>query len=80
MTAPPDFHRFKVQGIADRSAAAEVDIKPGDTLIAIDGKRAADLTLSQIREMLQLPDRQYTLSIEREQRGLTVRLKTRRLL
>lgn len=80
VTAPPDFHRFKVQGIADRSPAAEVDIKPGDTLIAIDGKRGADLTLSQIREMLQMPDRQYTLSIEREQRGLTVRLKTRRLL
>jgi hypothetical protein len=80
VTVPPDFHRFKVEGIADHSPGAEADIKLGDILTAIDGKRAANLTLSQIREMLELPDRVYSLSIEREKLRLTVHLKTRQML
>ena len=80
VTDPPDFHRFRVAAVLGHSAAAEVDIRQGDTLMAVDGKRAADLTLSQLREMFKLPDREYSLSIERGQERLTVRLKTRRLI
>jgi len=80
ITVPPDFHRFTVSGITVHSPAADTDIRKGDILLRIDGKPAADLTLSQIRDMFALPDREYSLLIERGQQKLSVRIEARRLI
>ena len=68
VVTPPDFHHFEVDGIVDRSPAAEAGVSRGDIVVAIDGKPAAALTLSQIREMLQVPNQEHLLSLEHNQK------------
>ncbi|MGA2131792.1 MAG: aspartyl protease family protein [Bryobacteraceae bacterium] len=80
VTVPPDFHRFVVRGVVKHSAAEDAGLRGGDVLLAIDGKRAAELTLTQIREMFESGDREYGLAIERGTQKLTVGLKMRRLI
>jgi hypothetical protein len=77
VVTPPDFHHFEVDGVADHSPASEAGLRHGDIVVSIDRKPAAALTLSQIREMLQVPDREHLLSVERGQEKLKVRLRTR---
>ena len=76
----PEFKRIKVLRILQNSPASEVDIKPDDLLVAIDGRPALDIGLRDIREMFKRPGRTYRLEIRRDSEFLHLKLTTRRLI
>lgn len=78
-TAPDDYHVFKVTGVLEQSPAAEADVKPGDEIAAIDGRPAAQLTLTSIANLFEQPV-ERTLVLRRGTGTVTVRLTPRVLV
>ena len=75
-----DFRTFRVQQVLDGSPAASAAVRVGDILVGIDSVSSSQLTLEQILQMLKLPGRSYSLTIKRDNKTLSINLKTRRLL
>ncbi len=75
----PEFRRIVVQSVTDRTPAAEAGLLKGDEILAIDGRRAPDLTLEEARELFRTPARRR-LEVMRAGQRLQVRLTTRRLV
>jgi PDZ domain/Aspartyl protease len=76
----PEFRRFVVTRIVPDSAAAAAGIATGDIITSIAGRRAQDLTLTQLRELLRRPNAQYTVGITRGDRQLQVEIHLRPLI
>lgn len=70
----------KVRLVLPDSPAAEAGVKPGDLLLAIDGKPAADFTLAQLRLMLREIGVAHAITLQRGAARIDVRLTTRRLI
>ena len=51
--SPPAYRSFRVVDLLQNSAAAEAGLRPGDVLVAVDGRPASGFTLTQIVEMLE---------------------------
>ena len=75
-----DFKTFKVRALVENSPATEAGFNAGDTIIAIDGKSTAEMTLEQIRRMFRQEGRRYSLSVKRGESVLPLKIKTRRLI
>ncbi|HXI87963.1 MAG TPA: aspartyl protease family protein [Parvularculaceae bacterium] len=73
----PTFDTFTVKAVAPGSPAEAAQIRPGDHLVAIDGRAASKFRLSDVRELLQ-KSRTFTLLFERSGSSVTIRLKPRR--
>ena len=71
---------FKVTDIAAKSPAAEAGIQPGDEIIAIDNRPAAQFTAAQIYQLFMVDGAEHSLALRRENQNLMVRIKLRRLL
>ncbi len=81
LIAPEDnFHRFQVLSTAHGGPAAEAGIRPGDVIVEIDGKPAAQWTLEQLRASFRWPGAPRVLTVARQQERLTVKLRLRRLV
>lgn len=74
------FKTFKVRALVENSPATEAGFNAGDTIIAIDGKSTAEMTLEQIRRMFRQEGRRYSLSVKRGESVLPLKIKTRRLI
>lgn len=78
-TAPHDFHAFTITGVLEATPAAEAGLEPGDALVAIDGRPAAELTLTSISDLFEQPVRR-TLIVRRGGETLTIALTPRVLI
>jgi len=78
-TAPGDFHAFTVTGVLEHTPAAEAGIRAGDEIAAIDGRPAAELTLTGIIDLFERPVRR-TLSLRRGGDTLTIPITPRILV
>jgi predicted aspartyl protease len=74
------FKTLKVRALVENSPATEAGFNVGDTIIAIDGKSTAEMTLEQIRRMFRQEGRRYSLSVKRGESVLPLKIKTRRLI
>jgi C-terminal processing protease CtpA/Prc len=75
-----DFKQYVVNEVTGNSPASEAGFKEEDVLTAIDGRPASALTLEQIRALLRREGEEHTLTVKRDEKTLSFRLKLRRLL
>ena len=78
-TAPRDFHAFTVTDVLEATPAAEAGLKAGDVIAAVDGRPAAELTLTAISDLFEQPVRR-TLTIQRGSEALAIALTPRVLI
>jgi hypothetical protein len=76
---PPAFNLIKVARVRPDSAAAQAGLQPQDVIVAIDGRPATTLNVSQIRKMFRV-EREYRLKVKRGEQIVEVKLKLRRLI
>ncbi|HKZ01567.1 MAG TPA: aspartyl protease family protein [Pyrinomonadaceae bacterium] len=74
-----DYSTFRVREILEDSPASEVDMQVDDIIVAINGKPASELTLSNLNEMLERPVT-YGLIVRRGEQTLRIALTPRRLI
>ncbi len=75
-----DCQLSKVTGVTAGSPAAGAGIKPGDEVVAINGRTLTGLTSFQIEKLLSQRDAEQSLTIKRDGKTFEVRIKLRRLL
>lgn len=76
-----DFHTITVRRVLENSPASETGLREGDVITAIAEKSGpGGSSLAEMREMLRLPGRVYTLGIARGSQVLRLRIKTRQLI
>lgn len=75
-----DFKQYVVNEVTANSPASEAGFKEEDVLTAIDGRPASAFTLERIRALLRREGEEHTLTVKRENKTLTFRIKLRRLL
>lgn len=71
--AGPAYRTLRVRQVAEEGAAARAGLEAGDVILAIDGKKAADLTLDDVLSMLEKPVTR-TLAVRRQSLTLSVTL------
>jgi hypothetical protein len=69
---------FKVVRVRDKSPAAEAGLRPQDTVLAIDGQAARDLTLSAVKDLFRRDGQECSLQVKRDEKELTIRIKLKR--
>ncbi|HEY1607224.1 MAG TPA: aspartyl protease family protein [Allosphingosinicella sp.] len=80
LTTPgPPYTTYQVEAVADPSPAWAAGIRPGDRLVAVNGRPAASFTLSALREKLQ-QERKLRLTIERNGRRFETTLTPRPMI
>ena len=75
-----DYKVFRVRTLIENSPAAEAGLRVGDIIVAINGKPAAGMRLTQIRQMFRQEGRRYLLSVKRDESLLSINIRTRRLI
>lgn len=75
-----DYKTFKVRAVLENSPAAEAGLRPGDIIVAINGKAATEFTLEQLRQMFRQPGREFLLNIKHGDETQQVKIKLRRLI
>ena len=72
---------FKVYSTITGSPAADAGIREGDLIDAIDGQPASKFTLDQVRQMFKdAESKQHSLSIRRNGKTHTAKLRLRRII
>ena len=74
------FEAVVIREVLPHSPAAEIGLRPGDELLAIDGKPVVPAQMDEIRETFRRRERTFTLRIRRDGAESTVTLVTRRLI
>lgn len=74
-----DYRTFRITDLLDNAPAAEAGLQKNDIITAIDGKPAAELTLSKLNEMFERPG-SYKLTVRRGDQTLQVTLTPRKLV
>jgi membrane-associated protease RseP (regulator of RpoE activity) len=77
---PTDAHEFAIAGVGPDSPAAEAQLRIGDLLKEIDGRRAQDMTLGEIQDAFNRAGETCTVAIERGGHVETVKMLLRRRL
>ena len=70
----------KIMRVLEHSPAAEVGLRAGDVIIAVDRQPAAQFTVETLGEMFRQEGREYQLTIRRRETSLEFKLKLRRLI
>jgi len=78
-SAGENYRRFSIKAVADGSPGSEAGLRVGDTLIAIDGQKVSELSLSELRFKLQRA-KTCELLVERNGARLGIPLKLRDLI
>lgn len=76
----PGFRSFRVRLVIPGSPAEEAGVEPGDLLLMIDGRSAAEVGLEEIRETLRRPGERHAFLLQRGESTLEVALTTRRMI
>jgi S1-C subfamily serine protease len=74
------FKTLRVSGVVENSPATEAGVREGDVISAINGRPAAEFSLSQIRTMFMQEGKEFLLEIIRGAENMQLRLKLRRLV
>ena len=74
-----DYNTFRVDELLEDSPATEAGLQKDDLILAIDGRPAAELTLSSLQEILEKPA-PHKLSVRRGAQTLQITLTPRRLI
>lgn len=74
-----NYRTFRIDEVLENSPASEVGLQRNDVITAVDGKPAAELTLTNLNEMFERPVA-YLLTIQRGEQTLKVTLTPRRLV
>ena len=75
-----DFKILRARRLVENSPATEAGLHEGDVISAVDGKPAAELSLSQISQMFKQEGKEYLLEIIRADEKKQFRLKLRKLV
>jgi len=75
----PNYKTFRVRVVLENSPASEVGLQKGDVIIEVNGQDAAELTLSELNDMLTRPIA-YDLLVQRGEQRLRLKLKPRQLI
>ena len=70
----------KVFHVADKTPAQAAGLLPGDEILAIDGRKAAEFNWETLRAYSQQPGKEVRLEIARGGRMLAVTLTLQRLV
>jgi hypothetical protein len=71
---------FRVKRVAENSPAFEAGVRQGDLILAVDGKPASELSLSQINQMFKQEGKEHVLEIITGEKTKQVRFNLRRLI
>jgi hypothetical protein len=74
-----DFHRFTVDSVTPASPADQL-LKPGDVILAAEGKPAKAYALWELEELLKASGREISLSVRRGDKTFIRKLSLRSLL
>jgi len=77
---PDSARTMQVLWTQDDSPAAEAGIAAGDVIEAVNGRAAAGVGPTAIREMFRRPDSTYVLTVRRGSERREVTIRTRRLI
>lgn len=75
-----EFKTIRIERVQENAPAGEAGIQAGDELLSINGKPVAQFTLESIRQMFRKDQTKCTLKIKREEKVITVKMTTRRLI
>jgi carboxyl-terminal processing protease len=75
-----DFKQLKLVRVVENSPALEAGLREGDLISAIDGRPAAELSLTEVARLFKQEGREYVLDIVRGEEKKQVKLKLRRLI
>ena len=78
--ARPAFSPPYVASVITSSPAEQAGIQPDDVLLEIGGRSTSGVNLEVIRETLQQPGKQHSLTLSRGQKTIKTTLRTRELL
>lgn len=70
----------KITRVLEHSPAAEVGLRAGDVIVAVDRQPAVQFSLETLAEMFRQEGREYQLTILRRETSLGIKLKLRRLI
>ncbi|MBL7960010.1 aspartyl protease family protein [bacterium] len=74
-----DYHVFHITDILENSPASEAGLQKVDIIESVDGKPASDMTLTQLKDMLEICVT-HTLNVRRGDKAMEVKLTPRELL
>jgi len=74
-----DYRTFRVSDVLENSPGTEAGLQTDDIITAIDGKPAADLSLTKVLELFERP-LTYKLTVQRGEQTLQVSLTPRKLV
>jgi hypothetical protein len=74
-----DYRTFRIADVLENSPGTEAGLQKDDVINAIDGKAAADLTLTKVLELFERPVA-YKLTVRRGDRTMQITLVPRRLV
>ena len=74
-----DYRTFRVDELLEDSPAMEAGLKPGDILLSVDGRPAAELTLTTLHELFETPT-PHRLAVRRGEQTLQMTMTPRRLI
>lgn len=70
----PDLDQVEVRSVREGSPAAQAGLEPGDRIIVIDGEKASELSLDEIRELFRQASHSSALTVERLGRQVKIDL------
>lgn len=76
----PGLRTFEVTHVRPGTPGADAGLQKGDVIAGIDEDPAADLSLTQLRDLFRQPGHPYRLTVERKDQTLHLTMKLRRLL
>lgn len=68
--------QFEVKDVYQPAIAGLAGLKPGDILLAVDGKETSNLTLVQIKRMFKLDGGERVLLVKRGEKTVPIKVKT----
>lgn len=80
VSADAKFDRVVIKNVLPSSPAAEAGLAAKDEIVSIDGKPASAMKLDDIRDLLRVDGRTYTITIKRGSEEKEVRMTTRRMV
>lgn len=91
MAVPTDFDLFlfsiskdgkdiKIDDVIQSGNAGTAGLKPGDALLAVDGKEVGNMSLIEIKRMFIRDGRERVLSVQRNKETLVIKLPSPRIL
>jgi Aspartyl protease/PDZ domain len=71
--------QFKVKDVYQPGIAGAAGLKPGDILLALNGKETSNLNLVQIKRMFKWDGREIVLLVKRGEKTVPIKVKTPRI-